>query len=101
MTDVERRRLKLLEDMRKTYSDRNTPPAVHPRYQSTYLSLYANDEEKAGEKGTFIIRLIISILIFALFCIIDYQKESYGDIDSQYIVQEIKRNQFTELNGGK
>ncbi|MBQ8803983.1 MAG: hypothetical protein IJZ53_10135 [Tyzzerella sp.] len=94
MTDVERRRLKLLQDVRKTYSERNTPPAVHPRYQSTYLSLYASEEERMHAKGTFTMRLIISILIFGLFCIINYQNESYGAIDSQYIVQEIQREQF-------
>lgn len=89
MTETEKRRLKLLQDTRKAYSDNATPPAVHPRYQSAYRSLYPEEMPKA--QGTFGIRLFLSILIFALFCAFSYQEKSFGNIDSQYVVQEIQR----------
>lgn len=93
MTDVEKRRLKLLQETRKNYSDKYAPPAIHPRYQTTYQSLYGmEDEEKTGKKNTFFIRLFISMLIFALFFIMDYKEERIGYVDSQTIVTEIQKS---------
>lgn len=90
MTEVEKRRLRLLEETRKSYSDNNTPPAVHPRYKSVYNSLYEEDEEESTN-STFGLRLAISILIFVLCFVLNYQNETIGNIDSQVIVQEIQR----------
>ena len=95
MTDVERRRLKLLQETQKAYSGRSNPPAVHPRYQSSYHSLYGNEQNESLEKrSTFWVRLIISVLIFALCYVIDYRKEEYGFVNSKTIVREIQRNLF-------
>lgn len=95
MTDVERRRLKLLQDVRKNYSDRNTPPAVHPRYSSTYHSLYQDEfDEQTRPRSTFFIRLIIAALIFAFVFVIDYNKEEIANVNSQTIVNEVQKDLF-------
>ena len=43
MTETEKRRIALLAQTRKTYSDKNSPPAVHPRYKGAYQSIYKNE----------------------------------------------------------
>lgn len=97
MTDVEKRRLKLLQDTRRSYSEKNSPPAIHPRYQSAYLSLYGDEQsEEVGTRNTFLIRVMISILLFALFFIMDYRKEEIGTVDSQYIISEVQKDLFSE-----
>lgn len=85
MTDVEKRRIKLLQDVRKSYSDKYTPPAVHPRYQSAYSSLYS-DEEQVRPRSTFFLRFIISVLILLMFYFADYQTEK------QTIINAVQEN---------
>ena len=97
MTDVEKRRLQLLQETKKAYSERNTPPAIHPRYQSSYYSLYGKEKNEISEKrSTLWIRVIISVLIFALCYVVDYSKEEYGVVNSKTIVREIQRNLFSK-----
>ena len=88
MTDVEKRRIKLLEDTRKMYSEKQVPPAVHPRYQSAYRSLY---EEASGKTGTFGVRVFIAILLFVLVFTMHMQNKTFGSIDADLILQEIQR----------
>ena len=92
MTDVEKRRLMLLQETRRTYSEKNAPPAIHPRYKSVYNSLYVKDEEQR-RSSTFGIRLLISILIVGLYFVCCKQMD-LGNIDSQHVVNEIKREQI-------
>lgn len=93
MNDVEKRRLKLLQETRKNYSDNYTPPAIHPRFQSTYHSLYGRDEsEYKTNRGSFMIRCVVAVLIFALFFIMDYCNEKIGVVDSQFVVNEVQRD---------
>ena len=40
MTEAERRRNELLRETRKIYSEKYAPPAIHPRYQNAYQSIY-------------------------------------------------------------
>lgn len=94
MNEVEKRRLKLLQEVRKNHSDKNTPPAIHPRYSSTYHSLYQNDDEQISSRSTFLLRLIIATLIFAFVFVIDYNKEEIANINSQTIVNEIQKSLF-------
>lgn len=95
MTDIEKRRLNLLAQTRSLYSEKNSPPAIHPRYQSAYLSLYGKEqEEQAISHNTFLIRVLISVLIFVLFFVMDYRKETIGTVDSQTIIQEVQRDLF-------
>lgn len=93
MTDVEKRRLKLLRDTRKNYSETSVTPAIHPRFQSAYLSLYKRDEDISRPDGnSFFLRSIIAVLLFALVFLMDYQGQTFGSIDSQMIICEISNN---------
>lgn len=93
MTEVEKRRLKLLQDTRKTYSMHNSPPAIHPRYQSVYLSLYGTEEEEATKAGSsFLVRTMIAIFIFVLFYAMDFHNEKIGTVSREYIVSEIQKD---------
>lgn len=86
MTETEKRRAKLLEHTRKIYSDRYTPPAVHPRFHSTYQSLYQQDTKQDEEGGTFGIRMIMAILLFCLFI-----AASRSDFQTEMVVQGIEQ----------
>lgn len=93
MDNVEKRRLKLLQETRKNYSDRYSPPAIHPRFRSTYNSLYKDyDDDEVIEHSTFFIRLVIAGLLFALFFVMDNRKEQIGTVDSQVIISEVQKN---------
>ena len=96
MNEVEKRRLKLLQEVRKNYSDKNTPPAIHPRYSSTYYSLYQNDDMQNTPRSTFLLRLIIAALIFAFVFVIDYNKEEIANVSSQTIANEIQKSLFSQ-----
>lgn len=97
MTDIEKRRSNLLEQTRSMYSEKNHPPAVHPRYKSAYLSLYDGDEkEPTITSGTFMVRIVLSLLLFVLFFVMYERKESIGTIDSQRIIQEVQKDLFGE-----
>ena len=93
MNDVEKRRLKLLQETRRNYSDKYSPPAVHPRFQSTYGSLYQEREYKPSEHGSsFFVRSVIAILLFALFFLMDYRNEKIGTVDSKFVISEVRRD---------
>lgn len=97
MNDVEKRRLQLLQETRKNYSDKYSPPAVHPRFQSTYDSLYRDRQNKQTEEhGTFLVRAVIAVLLFALFFLMDYSNEKIGAVDSQVVISEVQRNLLGE-----
>lgn len=95
MTEVEKRRLKLLQETRKIYSDKNSPPAVHPRYQSAYRTLYQTDEEEqTNTRSTFLLRIVIAVLLFGLFFVMDVRNEKIGTVDSKYIINYIQHSLF-------
>lgn len=88
MTDAERRRIELLEQTRKLYSDKNSVPAVHPRYQSAYHSLYKNEiQEERKKTGTFGARTVIAILLFCLFLAASRSE----DMDTDMVVNQIEQ----------
>ena len=93
MTDVEKRRLQLLQEVRKNYSDKNTPPAIHPRYQSVYHSLYGKETENISRtEGNFLLRILLAAFIFAFVFLIDYYDETVVNVDSKTIVTEIQKD---------
>ena len=95
MTEVEKRRLRLLQETRKTYSMSSSPPAIHPRYQSAYLSLYGRGEEEERKgNSSFLARTLIAIFVFVLFYAMDFGNEKIGTVNSQYIVNEIQKDLF-------
>ena len=79
MNDSEKRRRQLLEETRSLYSDRNSPPAVHPRYKFAYARLYGSEDEMAP--GTFGLRLFLCFMLFAAFVAMDkdvYKRQLLG-----------------------
>ncbi len=97
MTDIERRRLELLTQTRNMYSEKSFPPAVHPRYQAAYRSIYGKQElEKQTTYHPFIIRAVIAIIIFASFFFMNQQQYTIGTISSQEIVGEVQKNLFSK-----
>lgn len=87
MNDSEKRRKQLLEQTRARYSDYRDPPAVHPRYKSSYNRLYSDEPEEGY--STFGIRVFLCLLLFAAFVAMDVKKQEIMHVDSQRIVQEI------------
>ena len=97
MSDIEKRRLKLLQDVRKNYNDKNSPPAIHPRYNSAYHSLYHNEfDDESSPHSTFVLRLIIAAILFAFVFVIDFYKEDIANVNSQTIISEIKNDLFSQ-----
>lgn len=93
MNDVEKRRLQLLHETRKKYSETYSPPAIHPRFHSTYHSIYGkNESEQVENHGSFLIRTVIAVLLFALFFIMDYRNEKIGTVDSKIVINEVQKN---------
>lgn len=82
MTDEERRRIALVQQTK------GEGPAIHPRYQNAYHSLYKEESEK--EKGTFFIRFICSILIFSAVFYMEYTGKSVGIYDTEQVIQCIQ-----------
>lgn len=91
MNDVEKRRVTLLQEARKDY------PAVHPRFQATYDSIYGEHTEEETEfHSSFLLRTLIAVLLFALFFVMDYRKEKVGTVDSQSVIQEVQKNLLSQ-----
>lgn len=80
-----------MHQTRELYSDKKLPPAIHPRYQSCYESLYDTESDKSGTYSTLGIRIFIAVLLFALFVAMDYKGAEYAAVDSKKIIQEIER----------
>ena len=93
MNEIEKRRLQLLEETRNQYRATYNPPAIHPRYQSAFKTVYQEDEVMM-KKHTWLVRFMIAILIFSLFYLMDTQNKKIGTLDSQKIIQEVQRDLF-------
>ena len=85
MNEVEKRRIQLLQDTRKNYSDKNTPPAIHPRFQSAYRSLYQDEEQ-----NHFFTRIILAVLVLGI-CFVLQQDEQ------QTLINIIQDDLFSEF----
>lgn len=87
MTDTEKRRIELLEQTRKTYSDSYAPPAVHPRYGAVYQSLYQKEREDK-KTSSFVMRFVIAILLFGLFFVANKKEMKEAGMVMNEIQQE-------------
>ena len=58
----------LLKEAKMRYSGSDIP-AIHPRYGALYKNIYPNPEEK--HQSTFRLRLLICLILFALFAALD------------------------------
>ena len=89
MNDTQKRREQLLRETRNLYQS-SSIPAVHPRYRSAYRNLYGSEEGeiKPGSLGT---RILISLILFALFATAEYNHDNIWKISPDRIVTEIAR----------
>lgn len=78
-----RRRQEILEQTRRFYGDRETP-AIHPRYRAAYRKIYDEDSEEVTE--TFGARVVLCILLFVAFVIMDNQEIDIAQVSSDQIV---------------
>ena len=89
MDQIERRRKRLLEETRNIYSDKNRPAAIHPRYGSIYSDEYNFSKDT---NGTFGIRIVLCLLLFALFLTMDYTDNTMFNVSSAEIKEVISEN---------
>ena len=83
MTETEKRRTELLQQTRQLYSEKYAPPAIHPRYQNVYQSLY-KDENRARPRNSFGVRLLVAILIFGLFlCANEFEMQQVETVTNE------------------
>lgn len=98
MNDSELRRKELLKQTRRLYNDRQEIPAVHPRYGNIYKNLYEKNSCDTGREGSFLFRLLFSILLFVCFIYIDRVNTGIDHLNSTVITEQIGRNDFHGLN---
>lgn len=89
MNPIEERRKKLLKETRNIYSDSNKYTAIHPRYGSIYSEEY---NEKQNIKGSLGVRIVLCLLLFALFLSIDYTQNEMFNVSSSEIKTVISQN---------
>ncbi|MEE1315317.1 MAG: hypothetical protein UHS49_06090 [Faecalimonas sp.] len=89
MTETEKRRSELLAQTRARYSEKSAPPAIHPRYQNAYYSLYPEARAESDEKrGSFGVRMLLAVLLLALFALADYRKMDEVELVTKEIARE-------------
>lgn len=94
MSDVEKRRLKLLQETRKLYSDTYAPPAIHPRFNATYRSIYEDHGEVQHSNYGFLIRTVVAILIFSLCFVMKYENQTIGTVDCNQVIAVLQDDLF-------
>lgn len=85
--DTEKRRRELLQQTREQYSDYFSPPAIHPRYRSSYNKLYSGEREESV--STFGARAFLCLMLFAAFVTMDMKKQEVFHVSSERIAEEI------------
>lgn len=91
MNEFEKQRQELLNHTRSIYNEKKQPPAIHPRYQHVYQSLY---EEK--KTSSFVFRLVIASAVFFIFFAVNYKRVDIGFVSSERIIKEVQKDLFGE-----
>lgn len=89
MNQIEKRRKRLLEETRNIYSDVNKPAAIHSRYGSSYSD---NLDYPKDSKGSFGVRFVFCLLLFALFLTMDYTNNKMFNVSSSEVKEIISEN---------
>ncbi len=99
MNETEKRRQQLLHQARELYRDvGETIPAIHPRYRAAYESIYGTDTEEVIQ-STFGIRVVICVMIFAVFVLTDYKGTTICNLNSEQITEQIQtQSHITNIN---
>lgn len=82
-----RRRQELLDQTRRLYGDRETP-AIHPRYRAAYHKIYDEDDEEVTE--TFGARVVLCILLFMAFVLMDNQGIDIAQVSTEQIISVVE-----------
>ena len=90
--DSESRRRELLLQTRKRSGNSFSLPAVHPRYQAAYRSLYQSEDEShpSEKEGSFFLRLVLSIFLFLCFIYLEQNGSDSIPVTSSAIVSYIQ-----------
>ena len=97
MNESEQRRKQLLWETRNLYQDKDTVPAVHPRYRT--MTDLISEQPKSAAKGSLKLRIIISLLCFGCYLFMEYGKITIRHIDSSAVRAQIgKESHFIKIN---
>lgn len=91
MNEIEKQRQELLNRTRTIYNEKKQPPAIHPRYQGMYHSLY-----EKRETSTFVLRLTIAITIFLIFFAANNQNVDIGFVNNEKVIAAVQEDLFRE-----
>lgn len=89
MNDSERRRQILLNETRRLYTSSGYTPAVHPRYRASGSRFTSS--EPLESSGTLGIRILICLILFALFAAAEYNGEKIWKYSPQEIISEVQQ----------
>ena len=81
MSESERRRSELLEQMRN-----NSIPAIHPRYRATYNSVYQSEKNQPKRSNVFGILLFLFLIGVGYYTYIEKPV-----IDTGYVIERIEQ----------
>ena len=95
MNELEKRRKDLLIQTRHLYNEKYTPPAIHPRYRTTYHALYDSKGEVKRKK--LWLRIIVILLMLLMIYIVYQQGVKTGNINYEAIIDTIKNDLFGEI----
>ena len=79
-------RVEMLNSVRENSFNRDMP-AIHPRYGALYRELYKSDREV---KSSFGMRILISLILFALFAAMEQGKITQIPISPSEITYQIE-----------
>lgn len=89
MNESQKRRETLLKETRQLYRN-GYVPVVHPRYRAVYRNLYEEENSNASQ-GTLGTRILISLILFAVFAAADYNGTKIWRYTPTQIVWEIQK----------
>lgn len=87
MKNDQKLREAMLKEARMYHSGMDIP-AVHPRYRAVYKNMYAVEEEK--QPSTLRIRILLCLILFALYAALDQGEFSEVPFTSTQISLEIE-----------
>ena len=95
MNEIEKRRQDLLLRTRQLYNEKFTPPAIHPRFQTTYRVLY--DSNKPMKRKYIWLRIMMTISIILALYFLYQQNISIKNINVESIINAIKTYLFSKI----
>jgi len=85
--DTQKRRRLLLQETRRLYEEHQSNPAIHPRYRASYHHIYKENE--TTNKSSLKIRILLSIVCFVCYLLVDYGNIVTAHFDDSLIHEMI------------